>query len=141
MSTSRSTPSSAADVDTAKDLFANYAEYNKTLRTWFVTFGLGGPALFLVNDALALKLKAAGSLAPVAWCFLVGCGLQVVIALLNKNCAWHSYSAKTEPALTKKWNYRLWLKLESWYWLDLIFDVLTTCLFAYAIWKMASTLL
>jgi hypothetical protein len=30
--------------------FQAYAEYNKTLRTWFVAFGIGGPALFLVND-------------------------------------------------------------------------------------------
>ena len=44
-------------METFKDLFANYMEYNKALRTWFVTFGLGGVSIFLINDKLGAALK------------------------------------------------------------------------------------
>ena len=29
--------------------FENYAEYAKTLRSWLVAYGIGGPVLFLTN--------------------------------------------------------------------------------------------
>ncbi len=33
------------DEKIAAGSFAAYSEYNKTLRTWLVAFGIGGPAL------------------------------------------------------------------------------------------------
>ena len=36
--------------------YATYLEYNKVLRTWFVAFAIGGPALFLANETLGKRL-------------------------------------------------------------------------------------
>ena len=36
--------------DERKEYFSAYTEYNKILRTWFVTFGVGGPLLLLANS-------------------------------------------------------------------------------------------
>jgi len=57
--------------------FANYQEYNKALRTWFVTFGLGAPALFLVNDKLWPKFDAYGHHTRIVVYYLIGCAVQV----------------------------------------------------------------
>src|SRR5579863_7876767 len=84
-------------TETYKDLFANYSEYNKVLRTWFVTFGLGGVSVFLINDKLGTTLKASGYMPVIVYAFLVGCALQILIALINKNCAWHAYNTLRYP--------------------------------------------
>lgn len=39
----------------ASESYSSYFEYNKILRTWFVAFGVGGPALFLINESIAKK--------------------------------------------------------------------------------------
>ena len=36
-----------------------YAEYNKVLRAWLVSFGFGVPALFIINESVQMKLLAA----------------------------------------------------------------------------------
>ena len=64
--------------------YAAYSECNKTLRTWLVAFGIGGPALFLVNDTAVKRLVTAGTLKTVAALFLIGIAVQVLSALLNK---------------------------------------------------------
>jgi hypothetical protein len=73
----------AEDTEEDASLFDVYMEYNKVLRTWFVAFGVGGPALFLVNEKIADRLAKAGCLREVAVLFLVGAGAQVVVAFLN----------------------------------------------------------
>jgi hypothetical protein len=40
---------SVSAYERAAGHFSNYAEYNKLLRSWFVAFGIGGIALFLVS--------------------------------------------------------------------------------------------
>jgi hypothetical protein len=70
-----------SEDDTLSGFFANYSEYNKALRTWFVTFGLGGPSLFLINENLARTLKQSGHMHTVLWPFLSGCVLQILIAI------------------------------------------------------------
>jgi hypothetical protein len=93
--------------DDGKDLFATYTEYNKTLRTWFVTFGLGAPALFLTNSTLSETLKASGNARIVIFSFLIGCAAQVGVALINKIAAWYNYdSERVSEEDQKKWRYR-----------------------------------
>ena len=66
----------ASKVDDASDSFGAYLEYNKVLRTWFVEFGIGGPVLFLVNESLAKRVAAAGTLRCLVLMFLLGAGAK-----------------------------------------------------------------
>ena len=114
--------------------FATYLEYNRVLRTWFVAFGVGGPALFLVNSALAQRLVAERKLVLVVTLFLIGAGAQVIGALINKVANWYLYSAAVDvenPSLLK---YRIADWLTEQFWIDILFDVLTIAVFGYAAW-------
>jgi hypothetical protein len=73
------------------DSFKTYLEYNKVLRTWFVASGVGGPALFLVNEKIAEKLVKANLLREVAALFLIGAAAQILGALANKVSNWYVY--------------------------------------------------
>ena len=73
--------------------FQAYAEYNKILRTWFVAFGIGGPAFFLVNDKLAGALVKEGQLRLVVSLFLAGAAAQILGAFLNKLANWYVYQS------------------------------------------------
>jgi hypothetical protein len=57
----------SASADGKEELSA-YLEYNKILRSWFVAFGVGRPALFLINAQLGKR--TAGNLPkcrPCSW--------------------------------------------------------------------------
>jgi hypothetical protein len=49
-------------TDDGKDELSAYLEYNKILRSWFVAFGVGGPALFLINAQISKILADKGEL-------------------------------------------------------------------------------
>ena len=117
--------------------FDNYSDYNKTLRTWFVTFGLGGPVLFMLHPDLAEALKADHTLKRVTVLFLVGCCLQIIVALLNKISGWelyYAYDSKNEPS-------SLWTTINSWFWIDTTIDIVTAGCFAWALQTILSALL
>jgi hypothetical protein len=75
----------------------------------------------------------------VVWTFIGGCALQVVIAVVNKHCAWHAYNVERFPNLGRKWWSRFWLWLERSYCLALVSDFGTILLFSIAVLKMAAT--
>jgi hypothetical protein len=116
--------------------FANYTEYNKTLRTWFVTFGLGAPSLFLINNQLGTKLASDENHKWIVAAYLIGCGAQVVIALINKFTAWHGYHDQQFIEVKHTLCHRLFRKLDDAFWIDMLADVATSVLFAYATWKV-----
>src|SRR4051812_11034794 len=73
------------------DSYSSYLEYNKILRTWFVAFGAGVPALLLVQKEISERLLKIGELKFVAILFIVGVASQVFGALLNKVSNWYVY--------------------------------------------------
>lgn len=81
----------SSQEEDATDSLKSYLEYNKILRAWFVAFGVGGPALFLVNDKVADKFAKLGSLKILAALFLIGATAQVLGAFLNKIANWYVY--------------------------------------------------
>jgi hypothetical protein len=83
-------PPDDVEFDAANALAA-YGEYSKTLRTWLVAFGVGGPALILVNARISAALLAAGCLRQVALAFLIGVATQVLNAFINKMANWAVY--------------------------------------------------
>src|SRR5438128_12646573 len=100
------TPDKPAMEDPA-DSFSTYLEYNKVLRTWFVAFGVGGPALFLVNDKIAQQLVKAGLLREVAALFLLGAAAQILGALLNKISNWYVYMGGYQDRVRDTWQYKV----------------------------------
>jgi hypothetical protein len=126
--------------DSAKgdgDYFPAYLEYNKVLRTWFVAFGIGGPALLLVNKLLIDKLIATSNLRCVAIAFMSGAVAQVIGAMLNKIANWYVYLGKEEK-FKSTWQYKVSLRLLHQFWIDISIDIFTVFVFGYAAWKMLS---
>ena len=131
----KSEPNGHPNEDPA-DSFKTYLEYNKVLRTWFVAFGVGGPAFFLVNDKIAERLVKAGLLREVAILFLAGAAAQIVGAFLNKVSNWYVYMAGYQARFRGTWQYRL----SDWFteaiWFDIAVDVITIACFGLAAWQM-----
>ena len=116
--------------------YAAYSEYNKTLRTWLVAFGIGGPALFLVNDTVAKRLVTAGTLKTVAALFLIGTAVQVLSALLNKASNWYVYQAYAPGGVQGSLKHRCCEWLTSHFWIDITLDLLSFSAFGYAAWLL-----
>lgn len=113
-----------------------YEEYNKSLRTWFLTFGIGVIALLVSNESLASKFSQAPSKTVTVLLFLFGCFNQVVIAFINKVCAWCMHNGDIQPSFKNGRIYKNAEKVYSWFWLDVTADVLTIVAFTIAIIMM-----
>jgi hypothetical protein len=111
----------------------NYQEYNKTLRAWFVSFGVGGPALLLVNAALLETVRRSGYALCIIVLFLLGGVFQIVVAFLNKTASWHMYRGEGDDAYMATGKYKCWAKINDSYWIDFLLDVLTLLAFGAAI--------
>jgi hypothetical protein len=111
--------------------FKAYEEYAKTLRTWLVAYGIGGPVLVLGNERLWGGLVKSGVQKWVGGLFLIGVGMQVILTSLNKMINWVNYASledKLKPR-EESWLVRLsgWLSGEIW--IDFIIDIISISLF------------
>jgi hypothetical protein len=120
--------------ESKSEFYAPYAEFAKTLRTWFVAYGIGGPVIFLSNDTALLALMKSGRFACIGLLFLLGGAVQVFSALLNKHSMWYLYAGDVYSSNRGKASY----KLSSWYadqgWIDVVLDSVTVVLFGLATW-------
>jgi hypothetical protein len=116
--------------------FEAYLEYNKILRAWFVAFGIGGPALFLINRPIGERLAENGQLQAVAAMFLIGAGSQVLGAMLNKIGNWYVYRGSYDARYSKTIRFRIFNWLVHQFWLDIALDVITVVVFGWATWRM-----
>lgn len=119
-----------------KDELSTYIEYNRILRSWFVAFGVGGPALFLINANIGTTLAAKGELRYVSTLFLVGAFCQVAGAMTNKICNWYVYRGATDKLYQKKWWYAVCKSLVRQFWVDITLDLLTILAFGFATWDL-----
>jgi hypothetical protein len=121
--------------------YAAYEEHARTLRTWLVAYGIGGPVLILSQAAVWQRLATSGSLRLIAGLFLTGVVLQVVLAAINKSAMWACYYGEVEPDFQYTWRYRVGRWLSERYAIDLLFDIVGMCLFAYATYRCFAALL
>lgn len=125
--------------DPSKDAvshFENYQEYNKTLRTWFVTFGLGAPSLFLLNDDLGKILMNSGYARWVVALYLLGSAIQIFITVLNKFIAWYSYYTAQYPQDEKIKNtirYKILHGMGNDFRIDMAADLVTALFYLAAV--------
>ncbi|MBI3938977.1 MAG: hypothetical protein HY323_18545 [Betaproteobacteria bacterium] len=122
--------------DEASESFRAYLEYNRVLRTWFVAFGVGGPALFLVNEQIATRLAEAQRFRLVVILFLAGAAAQVLGALLNKVANWYVYHATIDTKRLDTCRYRVADWFVNCFWPDIVLDVWTISAFGYAGWLL-----
>lgn len=118
------------------DSFNAYLEYNKVLRTWFVAFGIGGPALFLTNEKLATSLGRAHCLRTVCILFVIGAASQILGALVNKVANYYIYYSTVDPKFEETWQYRASDWVVRQFWFDISIDALTGVVFVCAAWRV-----
>ena len=126
-----SAPSSSA-AEAA--FFANYSEYAKTLRAWLVAYGIGGPVLFLTNKELSTALKLSVYRHSIVDLFLLGVVLQLLLAFINKWCAWHMYVGEYDRSFQKRLSYKIWSWLNERIWIDLLVDGGSLIAFSVSTW-------
>lgn len=114
--------------------FKAYEEYAKTLRAWFVAFGIGGATLLVTTGSLKTDLRNAGVFNIVAYSFVFGIGAQILLAAVNKYANYSVYflsdlkEAQREPYPIL----RLFQEISTWYMFDMVLDLLTMTSFAIA---------
>lgn len=121
--------------------YKSYSEFSKTLRTWFVAYGIGGPIVLLSNDVAWGWLMKSGRASTMGVLFLTGGALQVISAILNKQSMWYMYFGELKPASKSRKSY----KISNWYsdqgWIDVLLDFATVVLFGLATWIAFSTIM
>jgi hypothetical protein len=114
--------------------FQNYAEYSKTLRAWLVAYGIGGPVLLFTNDALAQAISNAPEKRLIVALFLIGVTSQVLLAFINKWCAWHLYAGEHDRGYRDRRTYKIWAWVADHSIIDFVIDATSLSAFAYSTW-------
>ena len=123
-------------TDDSTEYYKVYEEYSKTLRTWFVAYGIGAPVLFISNDTAAKAFKNVGDIKIAVFLFLLGVAIQVALALINKVAMWTLYFGEKSPEFKKTFRYKSFNWLSSQFRIDVVADIATMVLFAYATWQI-----
>lgn len=126
------------DKNNFSEDWSAYTEYNKVLRAWFVAFGIGVPATFLINDELTVYISPGIGKPHLFFVFLIGAAAQVLMAFLNKMINWCSYYKKRRfpdvcPTGCGQKCADILSRASDWYLIDVVFDLITIGCFAYAI--------
>jgi len=121
--------------------FDAYLDYAKTLRAWFIAYGVGAPVLFLTKKEVADKLAQSPSKDLIVYLFLVGVCLQILISLANKWGNWYVYAFKTKSSSkeTKPYKFAHWFIYQ--FWIDIVCDVGSAIAFGLATVKVLFVLL
>ena len=114
-----------------KGFFEPYSLYARTLRTWFVAYGIGGPAVVITHpDALSVVSKA-GSVGVIGWLFLAGVAAQILVAFLNKVAMWYVYYGReVEQSFSTTRRYRLAEWFSEQFWFDIVMDLASILAFS-----------
>ncbi|MEO1616335.1 MAG: hypothetical protein AAFV88_10835 [Planctomycetota bacterium] len=110
-----------------------YVEYNRTLRAWFVGFGVAAPVLIATQDKLFEAVAQSTFGRSIAICFFAGVLLQITNAIANKWMNWYRYEVSrgkpVHPAFMKP--------LSNWYrdayFIHLAADVATGVLYTVSV--------
>ncbi|HSQ77716.1 MAG TPA: hypothetical protein VLN91_02385 [Nitrospirota bacterium] len=118
-----------------------YADYNKILRAWFVAFGVGAPAAFLVNKDLVRFLSVQKGDPSIFILFLIGAASQILMAFINKIINWCAYyKMDTFPDRKPRnfWEHAadIFSKASDWFLIDVVSDLITMICFCYAMKKL-----
>lgn len=113
-----------------------YDDYAKNLRTWFVAYGIGGPVLFLTQEAVSDRIAQSGYTKHIVYGFFIGVICQVLLSLINKWNNWAIYSFSENESSMKKWRYKIPEVISEQFWIDLLLDICTVVAFGYSTMKV-----
>lgn len=119
---------------------SSYVEFAKTLRTWFVAYGIGAPVFVLGQDTLRASWQSIPDARFIAECFLGGVALQVIAALVYKISMWYLYMGELDEEFCNSTRYEWSESISVALWLEVLFDVGTIGLFGYATVRMLDVL-
>jgi hypothetical protein len=114
--------------------YKSYASFAKTLRTWFVAYGIGGPVILLTHDAAWGKLVDSGFAPYVGLLFLYGGIMQLISALLSKHAMWYLYFGELEPDSQSKTIYKMSYWFSDQGWIEVTLDLATMVMFGWGTW-------
>jgi hypothetical protein len=126
----------SADEEDRKVFFQNYADYSKAVRAWLVAYGIGGPVLFVTNEKLTERVVKSGYGAEIIAMFLIGVGLQIASAMINKWAAWHVYRGIGDIEYQNSKSHKFWSWVNDQTWIDIWADLLALAALAYATWRV-----
>lgn len=119
--------------NTENDLFAVYSEYSKTLRAWFVAYGVGVPSLILSQKDLWYQLVKAGNISLIAILLIAGLLAQVILSIINKSIMWVMYYGEANERFKKNsLIYYLLNRFSGCYFIDFLSDVISVVAYALA---------
>jgi len=112
--------------------FQPYAEYAKTVRTWFVAYGIGAPVVLYANPALLEAVKKSGVLSTAVFFLLCGATIQIIKALVYKHAMWHLYVGEIDEDHQNSWWYKAADRVSEAYVIEAIVDIATLLSFGIA---------
>jgi len=128
----RSQENSDPDAPDEAGYYQAYADFAKSLRAWFIAYGIGAPALVLSNKDIWTAVKSSGHFGSIGIFFLAGVTLQVLEAFLYKSAMWHLYVGELSPAHQRSRWYRIADKLSESFRFELFMDIGALLCFAAA---------
>src|SRR6476620_4276104 len=87
----------SSNTESKSEFYPPYAEFSKTLRTWFVAYGIGGSVVLMTNENVWKQLINSECSSHIGYLFLIGGSLQVISAFANKHAMWHLYICEIAP--------------------------------------------
>lgn len=121
----------APDARNETGFFEPYSLLAKTVRTWFIAYGIGVPVLLSGNAELWKALARQHAVASVIVPFLCGVGVQVVTAIIFKAAMWYSYLFEVGEVEEGSLKYRAATWITNQYWLEALVEVGTFALFVW----------
>ena len=109
-----------------------YQEHAKTLKTWFVAYGVGVLVLLISKDRPWEALISSGFAMLVAGLSVAGVSTQVLLVILNKMSNWFCYYGEFKPAFKSTWPYKASRWFEGQFWIDVLLDLSTLTAFGWA---------
>lgn len=134
--TSPTTSQPTLDVSSKVDYehyLTPYLEHSKTLRTWFVAYGIGGPILFASQKLLIEKLIDYNCIKSVVTMMLFGTLLQILLTFISKMTSYQFYLSEIYDPHVLTRMHRLSINISKHYhWLLPLIDFITIILFVWA---------
>jgi hypothetical protein len=118
-----------------------YIQYSRTLRAWFVAYGIGVPVLLVSQEFIARAIIKAGTGELITWLFLSGVAVQVLAAFLYKYSMNYLYFDEFGNELERTLRLRFAIWLSNAIWLEMLFDVVSIVLFVYGTFKVVAAVL
>ena len=114
------------------EIYGSYQEYSKTLRAWFVAYGIGAPVIFLSNESLTTKVLGSLNSKCLIAAFFAGVLVQVILTIINKHVMWGCYYGELNAEFQSTYRYKVADWISRQYWIDIILDFLSLALLSYA---------